>query len=171
MAPDSLLRASMVAITLVLTGCGIPLTSDDPLPRSSTPNPAPSTSSSTVIATSSTSGGATTTTPALPCQQGDLNNLRIRPDQKGPLTAAYGSKIVKSAAVHTGDGFTIVAALLAHPTGPDGSDRVAWLMRQGDGEGWVVAVSPSWDGSGGPEGHRRISRGPAARAAAIACLG
>jgi hypothetical protein len=107
--------------------------------------------------------------PELSCQPADLANLEVRPNQELPLTVAYGSRIVDSAAVNTGDGFTIVAARLAEPTGPEGADKVAWLMREGDGRGWVVTVSPAWMGQGGPD-NRAIPWGPLARATAIGCV-
>lgn len=104
------------------------------------------------------------------CRPADLAHLKIRPNQKLPLTVAYGSEIVDSAAFDTGDGFTVVAVRLAEPTGPDGADKVAWVMREGDGTGWVAPISPGWAGGGGPS-NRVIAWGPLARDAAVKCLG
>jgi len=161
---------SALALASVLAGCSAPLTYDTHPPQvPSAASQAPSTDGERPSTAASDDSGQPSTEPTTGCESLDLAKLRLRPDQKGPATLAYGSRIIGSAAVNAGDGYEIVAVRLAEPTGPGGQDKVAWIRRTGDVKGWLVPISEKWKGGGLPNGGV-LPEGPQARAAALACL-
>ncbi|MCL1839318.1 MAG: hypothetical protein FWG47_08445 [Propionibacteriaceae bacterium] len=106
--------------------------------------------------------------PDMTCQEVDLDNLTLKPEQVQLAEIASGSKLLTAVAVDAGLHYRIIAAQLAKPTSPDGTDKVAWIHRIPNDE-WLEVVPGYWLGGGAPDG-KTVIWGPAARAAAMACL-